>query len=267
MRNKKKRNLWLMIIVLPVLLFQASQPMNRITGVEDFDVDILGQVYTLSHGVLNKYDKNFVKQNSFSDFSLGDISSFEAVDALNIMAYYTDNEKIIFLDNNLNMKKSAISLSSLGYDESSLACASYNTGFWIFTPVGSELIRFNRLLEKTNASGNLRQITGESIHPQIIRETNNTVILSDTNSGVYLFDRYGAYIRKIPFLNVVDFQLNNNKLSMLKRDSLFSYDLKTLQIDTISLNKKVVRFKLSTDLFYYLNCDGILKAENLPHKS
>ena len=256
-------NLGYFLIFLSIIFWQAQSPADKILNVSDFDVDVLGHIYALQDGVLNKYDKDLKKLSSFSDFSLGTISSLEAEDALNIMLYFSDDEKVIFLDNNLNIKRTAIDLSMMGYEEATLACASYNTGFWIYNPVRMEVVRFNRLLEKTNSTGNLQQILGESLNPQRLRETENTLILSDTNSGVFIFDRYGAFIRKVPVLQVDDFQLNDNKINLLKNDSLFVFDMKMLNTDTLTLQPKTMRFRFSTEFFYYLNQNGVLHRKKL----
>lgn len=263
MKIHKNNKLQVYVFLGLIVLLFSNIPVNQIKQVKLFDVDVLGNIYTLNkEGVVNAYDKNFKIKASYSNLSYGEIHSIEAEDALNIMVYYSYDEKIVFLDNSLNIKKSAIDLTALGYGEAKLATASYNTGFWIYDPVSMELVRLNRLLEKTNSSGNLLQILGENIHPQLLRETNNTLIVSDSLSGVFLFDRYGTFVRKIPIKDIVEFQLNGRSLKLLKKDSLFSYDIQTLQMDSLALGyKNIKKIKFLGNKIYYLNSSDNLTVE------
>jgi len=253
------RKAYLLPLIFTALIFISSDRVLLFNGIDDFDIDVAGNIFIRKGFTVEKYNTGLDKKVSFTDYSYGNITSFEAEDALNFFIYYSTAAKILFLDNSLNVKRSAIDLGELGFPQASLACPSYNTGFWLYDPVTVNLVRFNRLLQKSQSTGNLQQLTGESVMPTMLRETGDYVFLADTLSGVFVFDRYGAFLRKIPFKNVKDFQLVDVKLNMLCHDTLFSYDMKTLQVDTVKMPfDNITKFKYSSRLFYYSDNAGSL---------
>lgn len=232
--------------------------------VDCFQLDVLGNLYVVHESELVKYNDQLEKQATFTNLSLGEISSVDASDAMNIMVFYQDFAKIVFLDNTLSPKNSTIDLSELGFPNASLACLSYNNSFWIFDPVNQELVCINQFLEINERSGNLNQIIDTEIEPDQLFESGNYVYLKDRKEGVFIFDRYGGYMKRMPFVNVDDFQMiNANTYSYLKSDTLFLYNSQTLQQDTlISPFPPVAKIKNNPNienLFYSLDKAGNLK--------
>lgn len=233
-------------------------------GITNFDVDVAGNVFVQKGNTIGKYDGNRQKQASYTNYSFGNISSFEAADALNFMVYYSESEQIVFLDNMLSVKRSPIDLALLGFPQVSVVCPSYNTGFWLFDNVSHKLIRFNRLLQKSQSTGNLQQITGQVPEPFLMRESGEYVLLADSSKGIFVFDRYGAYLKSIPIHRITEFQMIGDKLNLLRNDTLLSVDMKTSAIDTVPLPfAKVVKFKFSTSKFYYQTSEGKLYTLSL----
>jgi hypothetical protein len=166
--------------ILIILFFAAalisfkSQHMRALYTydfkVDYFTLDIFGNRYVVHESELVKSIDTAKSTITFSNLSLGEISSVDASDAMNILVFYQDFAKVLFLDNTLSLKKSAIDLGDLGFPNASLACLSYNNGFWIFDPVNQELIRINQFLEVSERSGNLNQIINTEIEPDQLFE-------------------------------------------------------------------------------------------------
>jgi len=233
--------------------------------VDYFDVDILGNLYLVRESELVKYDAALERQSTFSDLSLGEITSIDASDAMNLLVYYEDFGSIIFLDNTLSIKKSAISLADLGFSITSLACLSYNNAFWIFDPVNQELIRINQFLEITERSGNLNQIINTEIEPDQLFEAGNNVYLKDRKEGVFIFDRYAGYLKRLPFLAIDDLQfIEPNNLAFLRSDTLFTYNMNTINMDTMTLLQKgVKKIMVNSDSYFYLGKKGMVYRESI----
>lgn len=222
-------------------------------NVDFFDVDVFGNYVVVSNNKISIHSPDNSISHSFEDNIYGQIANINADNAMNIMVYYSEFQKVLFFDNTLSPKRSAIDLNSLGYSQITNICLSYNTGFWIYDPSTFSLKRFNRLLQETHSSGNLNQILGISISPYSIKEENNLLVLNDTNNGIFIFDRYGTFQKKVPFQKINDFQIVDESLNLLRNDSIFSYNIKSLQIDTIPLNiTGLKKFKFASNNFYYL---------------
>jgi len=252
------------LIVFSLLGFRAVEKPILDFKIDDFDVDILGNTYTVRDAELKKYNDKLELQATYSNLSLGAISSIDASDAMNLLVFYEDFAKVLFLDNTLSVKKSAISLSDLGFPNASLACLSYNNAFWIFDPSNQELIRISQFLNIAERSGNLNQIIQTEIEPKQLIESGNTVYLVDEKEGVFVFDRYAGFLKRLPFLGIDNLRVNeDNSLTFLRKDSLFTYDMNTLKMDTTVLTeKRIEKIVINENTYTYLNKSGLLYREN-----
>lgn len=234
--------------------------------VDYFTYDILGNTYLVHESELVKLEaKNSREKTTFSNLSLGEISTIDASDAMNLLVFYQDFAKVLFLDNTLSLKKSIIDLGELGFPNASLACLSYNNGFWIFDPVNQELIRINQFLEVAERSGNLNQIINTEIEPDQLLEAGNKVYLKDKIEGVFIFDRYAGYLKRMPFTNIDDVHITDTEgLVFLKNDSLFSYNTQSLNLDTMALViKNIKQIFIKSNHITFLKEDGSLCTDGL----
>ena len=197
--------------------------------------DNLGNSYLLNGNLLEKYDEGGNLVKNFSNKNLGNISSIDANNSLKILLFYKSFQQILFLDNTLSSSGNSISLDALGYNQTSLVCSSHDNGFWIFSQQNSELVRFDKNLQKVQQTGNISQLTGVEINPDFLLEQYNKIFLNDSSKGVLVFDIYGTYNKTIPLKGLRHFQISNDLLIYFKEGKLKSYNMKTLEEGEISL--------------------------------
>ena len=251
------------ILVFLVMGFKTTGDQSLFDYKTDFfTLDILGNIYTVHGSELHKYDETLKPLATYGDLSLGDISSVDVSDAMNILVFYEDFAKIVFLDNTLSVKNSIISLTDLGFPNASLACLSYNNAFWIFDPVNQELVRITQFLNISERTGNLNQIIDNEILPDQLFESGDKVFLKDRKKGVFVFDRYGGFISHYPFRNVEFLSLAGEQTMLyLRNDSLFFYNMQTLQAGALKLSQQNVKSFFFTDKrLYFLDNKGRLRA-------
>lgn len=241
------------IILLLALFLLSFKPVNREVmfdfKIDYFDIDVLGNIYVVAGSELSKYNSDLDKQATFANLSLGEISSIDASDAMNLLVFYEDFTKVLFLDNTLSIKNSIIDLAEFGFPNANLACLSYNNAFWIFDPVNQELIRITQFMEIGERSGNLNQIIDLEIEPDQLFESGNHVYLKDSKEGVFIFDRYAGFIKRMPFIGVEDVQISGeNTLNYLRDDTLFSYNMQTLSSDTTTFSVKSIQKFVSINM-------------------
>ena len=200
-----------------------------------FTTDNLGNAYTVSGSVLEKYspDGNLLK--SYSDKNLGRISIFDASNPLKLLLFYEPFQQMTILDNMLASSAEPIQFGSLGYNQVSLVCASHNSGIWIYNKQNSELIRFDQSFKPTNQTGNISQQLRMEINPDFMTEQNSNVFLNDSTKGILVFDIYGTYNKTIPLKGLSHFQISNDLLIYFRNKKLKSYNLKTLEEGEILL--------------------------------
>jgi hypothetical protein len=191
---------------------------------DGFTADNLGNIYTIHDDELVKYLPNAKFFARYSNLKLGSISRVDATNPLKILLYYRDFQQIVFLDNQLSVNSEAVSLEKMGYEQTDLVCSGTNNSFWIYNKQNNELIRFNEKSKKIAATGNLKQVLRREMDPNFMTEYNNYLYLNCPETGIYVFDIFGAFSKIISIPNLHRFQVNDNFIYFQRDSSFCSYN-------------------------------------------
>lgn len=191
------------------------------------EVDGFGNIYIIQNDQIIKYNAIGVLQKKFSVKRYGKIDFVDATNPLKILVYYKDFQQIVFLDNQLTASSNAISLETIGYEQTSLVCSSANNSFWIFDKQNNELSRFNAELKSLVKTGNLKRILDVDIKPNFMLEHNNYVYLNCPNEGILVFDIYGTFYKTIPLKNLKEFNVVNGDVFFFENHKLKQYQSQT----------------------------------------
>lgn len=189
--------------------------------------DNLSNVYTINKDVFTKYDMKLKFMKEFSNKNFGNITSADVTNPLRLLLYYREFGRIVFLDNTLSQNGDPIALEKLGYPLATLAASSYDNGLWIYDQPTFELIRFNNALEITNRTGNVAQILGMELQPNFILEKDNRLFVNNPSTGILIYDVFGTYIKTIPILNLMSFQVADDNIIYYSKGILNSWNYKT----------------------------------------
>lgn len=223
--------------------------------------DPIGNVYVASRNqliLINRYDTIF---KTFSNLRLGMLSTLDASNPLKVLLYFRDQGKIQFLDNTASELSTPISLNKFSLEQITLACISFDNGFWVYLPSTFELIRFNQHIEISSRTKNIQQITGlTELNPIEMKELSNLLYLNDPNVGLLVFDIFGAFVKKIPITGIEKFQLFNNQLLYRKADRLHIYNLTTFTETTHDFpqNTPPLDFDFASSKIYLLYADKLV---------
>jgi hypothetical protein len=160
----------------------------------------------------------------YSNLKLGSINFVDATNPLKILVYYKDFQQIIFLDNQLSVNSEVVGLEKLGYEQTELVCAGSNNSFWLYSKQNNDLVRFNEQSKKIVSTGNLKQVLQTELNPVFMLEHNNYLYLSSPETGIYVFDIFGAFSKIISVKQIRNFQVNDNLLYFQRDSCLCSYD-------------------------------------------
>jgi hypothetical protein len=198
--------------------------------------DNLGNSFLLNKDQLTKYRENGTLFRTYSNKGLGNISSIDALNPLKIVVFYQDFSKVVFLDNTITENGFPIQLQDREWEQTSLVCASYDNGIWLFDQVQFSLIRLNQQLQVTTQIKNLNQILNLALQPVFMMEHENYLYMSIPEIGIFQFDIFGTYIKTIPIKGLSKFQVFNNILYYSNTPGVLNaYSIKTLQESTINL--------------------------------
>jgi len=194
-----------------------------------FTTDNLGNIYLVTKSVVEKFDVTANKLKTYSNKSLGQISSIEATNPLKIVLLYQDFSQVVYLDNMLSQSSSPVFLQSLSIPQISLVSYSYNNGLWVYNPQNFELIRLDQNLQIVQQTGNLNQLLGIPVKPSFMLEHENWLYLNDPQTGILVFDLFGTYYKTIPLKGLNKFQVEDDFIYFLNDNTLNNYNLKTLE--------------------------------------
>jgi len=252
MLNKTKLAVFLLLFSLfgffnfvvaqePVPIFNLAAQIKG--DVVFFTTDHMGNVYIVESHQVKKYGISGNLQETFSNKNFGAIAAIDASNPLRVLVYYRDFGHIMFLDDELSLIGSAISLVALGLDQTTLICASWNDGIWLYDPQDFQLKRLDRNLKTTHQSGNINQLVGVEINPNYMVEYDNFVYLNNPQNGILVFDQYGTYFKTIPLKGLDQFQLNGEQVFFKEEGKLKSYNLKLFTENSVDLPGEKERIK------------------------
>lgn len=223
-------------------------------------VDGLGNVFLISDMEISKFNSLGILQKTYSSKRYGHIDFVDVSNPLKIMVYYKDFQQVLFLDNQLSVSSSPISLENLGFEQSSLVCSSSNNSFWLYDKQNNSLCRFSsdsKLLVKT---GNLKTLLGIDINPNFMIEHNGYLYLNACNNeGILLFDIYGTFYKAIAINELSKFSVVNEELFYFKDKTLFQYQPTTFNtIQKVFQDTAITDVQWHNNLFYKSYNDSLL---------
>ena len=221
-------------IAFILFLLVASQLFSQTESIK-FEgkllvTDQFGNYYEVLDNEIKKYTIEGELVCVYSNNVIGTIANVDVTNPYKVMVFFQDFANIIILDNTLSPTSEEIDLSDINSSETSLACKSYNNGFWYFNFLNFELVRLTRALNSVNSSGNLSNLLNINVRPNYVVEYNNRVYLNDPKNGVLVFDIYGAYLKTIPVLGLTAFQVKQKYLVYVNANKqVETYDFFTLE--------------------------------------
>lgn len=238
-------------LFLGFLLFTFScNTTKNITKPEEstsfLSQDKLGNIYQISDMKITKYSSDLKPIQSNSIFSNGTISSFDSRNPLQLMLFYKQQQEIILLDNTLSQTNK---IDLFFFELVDLACASNrDNSFWLYSITTQSLIKTDKQGKVTNRYENIAQLLERDINPIQLIEYENQVFLFDLNEGLFVFDLYGNYVKRIELKNTEAVAFYKKKVFYRVKKSIFSYNL--------------VNFDKKTELELDVNFDDFVVGKN-----
>lgn len=214
--------------------------------------DPIGNLYVFNEKQLFKYSPQMVLQNTFSNKLLGGIYSVDATNPLRILVFYKNNGLVQVLDNMLAPAAPVIDLMQDLAAPPGAVCSSSNGGMWVYFTSAAELVRYDAQFKPMVRTGNLIPVTGFSMNPSQILEDNNLLYLTDPEKGIFVFDLFGTWVKRLPFPEAEFTSVSENKIRFLKEGYLFEYNSLTTSLDS---------FPFKPEPFIYACLDNISKIK------
>jgi hypothetical protein len=261
-KMKKTKYISFLLLGFILLTFSCSTLKNTTKTEEQtsfLSQDKLGNIYQISDMKITKYSSDLKPIQSNSIFSNGTIASFDSRNPLQLMLFYKQQQEIILLDNTLS-KTNKIDLTF--FELIDLACVS-NRGnsFWLYSITTQSLIKTDKTGKATNRFKNIAQVVQRDISPTQLIEHENKVFLFDPNEGLFVFDLYGNYVKRIQLENAKNIKFYQKKVFYRVKNSICSYNLVNFDkktelkseegFDDFEVNSKGILISKKSELFKF----------------
>lgn len=192
-------------------------------------LDNLDNLYVVSStGQVKKFNNRGDSMAVFNGVrAYGKLHSIEVTNPLKPLLFYRDFSTVVVLDRLLS-NRSSLDLRRYNVLQPSAIALSYDNNIWVFD-------QFDNKLKKLDEGGNLllqttdfRQLFNQTISPQKIIDANGLLYLADSTQGIFVFDNYGTFKRKIPLQNWQNFDVWEGRMIGLRTDGVVLYNATTL---------------------------------------
>jgi hypothetical protein len=226
-----------------------------------FTVDNLDNLYLITNtNQLKKINGNGDSAGVFNDVKrYGNISSVDVTNPLKILLYYKNFATVVVLDRFLNTRNIINFRKQNIFSVQSIA-TSYDNNLWLFDEQDYKLKKIDddgRLMQE---STDFRMLFDSVPSPSQLIDKENFIYLYDTAKGFYIFDYYGAFKNRLPFLNWSDIAVSSKNIYGFIGSTLYSYELNSLMLKQYHLPSFLTNYqgiKAINGKLYLLNEEGI----------
>lgn len=139
----------------------------------------------------------------------GKLYSIDVSNPLKLLLFYKEFSTVVILDRFL-ANQSALDLKKYSILNPSAIGNSYDNNIWVYDEYDSKLKKVDEQGTKLLETADFRTVFNQSISPQKILNDNGLVYLADTTNGVFVFDNYGSFKKKIQVKNWQTITIANN---------------------------------------------------------
>lgn len=206
------------------------------TDVVQLAVDNLDNLYILSStGQLKKYNAQGDSVGVYNGVKrFGKLQSVDVTNPLKLLLFYKDFSAVVVLDRLLTLR-AVVDLRRLNIIQTSAVSVSYDGNIWLFDEYENKLKKISEDGTVLLETPDFRTVFPDAILPQQIIDQNGTVYLYDAKAGLYLFDYYGAFKKKLPVTGWQSVAVRNNYITGIQDNSMQYFNTATLLSGTRKL--------------------------------
>lgn len=207
-------------------------------------IDNYGDLYFVKNRTLFKQTKT--ENFQFKDFQLGAMGSVDILNPLKITVFFPDYQTAVILDNKLN----EISRISFAMEPPFLNIKNATTAnenrLWTFNEDNQQLELYN-YRDKVN-----QQLSRPLSENYKSHKSNFNFCYLLTDTKLRLYNIYGSLLKSIPSNGIQKMALSNDKLLILKNDSIFLLTENLAKEESIKTPDLSIKDLYLSDEFLYI---------------
>ncbi|HUS02328.1 MAG TPA: hypothetical protein VMY77_11410, partial [Chitinophagaceae bacterium] len=210
-------------------IFRFQKAINY--PIVSFAVNNLGELYIINTN--NQLKKLNDKGDSVGVFNqvtkYGKLTYVDAQNPWKTILFYENFSTIVLLDKYLNVLTN-INLRKQDIFGVKTVASSYDNNIWLFDEQENKLKKIDDAGKVLMETVDFRLLFDSVPSPVQIVDRDGFVYLYDPKKGVYVFDYYGSFKNKIPFLNWKSIAVIEKNLYGFDDSYLYSHRLGTLDL-------------------------------------
>ncbi|MEP6615198.1 MAG: hypothetical protein ABJA57_01400 [Ginsengibacter sp.] len=265
--NKFLRNCFAVLLLSSLTINSFSQPdtfrlINTLPyPVISFTVDNLGELYIInSSNQLKKLDEKGDSAGVFNQVTkYGKLSYVEAQNPWKTILFYQNFSTIVLLDKYLNVLTS-INLRKQNIFSVKAVSTSYDNNIWLFDEQDNKLKKIDDGGKLLFESVDFRLLFDSVPSPLKIIDRDGFVYLYDPLKGLYVFDYYGSFKNKLPFLQWKDFTVIDKNIYAFDEKYFYTYKINSLDLKQFLLPARFQNYtsvKVGNNKIYMLKNDSL----------
>ncbi|SHF82889.1 hypothetical protein SAMN05444008_112198 [Cnuella takakiae] len=212
----------------PTVSLQVLQqvPIGTATDVQ---VDMLGNLYLLgSAGQVKKLGPSGDSLAVFGQAARsGALFSMDLSNPLRPLLFYKNYAQVLVLDRNL-APQFTLDLRRVGMQQPLAAAISFDNKVWVFDGLTGSIKKLDEKGSALLETPDLRLALNAALKPIRIFDQDKWLYLYDPELGLYQFDYFGNFKRKIPVQEWTDVLVAGNHVYGIKNGLLQRYSFATL---------------------------------------
>lgn len=188
--------------------------LKTYTGtIADVAMDNLDNLYIISStGQIKKLNAAGDSVGVYNQVkNYGKLYTIDVSNPLKLLLFYKDFSTVVILDRFL-ANQSMLDLKRFSILNPSAIGNSYDNNIWVFDEYDNKLKKVDEQGNKLLETPDFRTAFNQSISPQKIISDNNLVYVADTANGIFVFDNYGSFKRKITVKRWQSIAIANNNI-------------------------------------------------------
>lgn len=192
-------------------------------------LDNLDNLYIVSStGQVKKFDASGDSTGIYNQVrNFGKLTSIDVSNPLKLILFYRDFSTIVVLDRFLSAI-TTIDLRKFSILQPVAAGLSYDNKIWVYDEYDNKLKKVDEQGHQLMETIDFRSVFNQSISPQKIINDNGLVYLADTLNGVFVFDNYGSFQKKIPLVKWQSIAVNKNNIISTSNEWIRVYNPATM---------------------------------------
>lgn len=257
-----KRGIFSFILIVALGHINAQErPSFTNVSSNNFTTDIQNNLYLWKDANLNLYTIHGEHISSYSNPESGPITSVSANTGTKILVFHQESGTITLLNNKLAIIENPIHLYEKGWYSITAAALLGTSQIALYDASNEDLIILNLNLTTLNKTHcDFRK----DFSPQLLKiSSEKDILLIDSASGVYFFDSFGTFVKKIAIMGIKDAHLHQGILYYLKGNHLYGYRLANMEQFEVPISQlsTIKAFNVSHNYYFYLSETGEIHLE------